>query len=115
MNNLSLSALGAIPKKDSNKGRLIHDCSRPTGSSLNDFASTNHFQYQTIQDAVDLVTPKCYFAKVDLASTYRSVKIHPSNYKATGLKWQFQGDDHYTYMTDQHLPFGACCSLSTHS
>jgi len=101
-----VSALGAIPKKDSQKVRLIHDCSRPTGSSVNDFTCTNHFQYQSIQDAIDYATPNCYFAKVDLAYAYRSVKIHPSNFKATGLKWKFSGDDHYTYMVDQRLPFG---------
>ena len=76
-----VSALGAIPKKDPNKVRLIHDASRPEGQALNDYATTDHFQYQSIQDAVDLVTPNCFFAKLDLANADRSVKIHPSNYK----------------------------------
>lgn len=101
-----ISALGAIPKKDSEKVRIIHDCSRPAGSSLNDAASTNHFQYQSIQDAIDLITPNCYMAKIDLAFAYRAVKVHPSNFKATGLKWKFKGDNHYTFMVDQRLPFG---------
>ena len=102
-----VSALGAIPKKDSLKVRLIHDASRPFGHALNDFATTNHFKYQSFQDAMDLVTPGSYFAKIDLANAYRSVKIHPSNYKATGLKWRFQGDKQFTYMIDERLPFGA--------
>lgn len=102
-----VSALGAIPKKNSSKIRLIHDCSRPSGYALNDFTTTDHFKYQSIQDAVDLVTPNCYFAKIDLANAFRSVKIHPSNFKATGLKWRFGSDKHYTYMVDQRLPFGA--------
>ena len=51
--------------------RLIH--------ALNDYATTDHFQYQSIQDAVDLVTPNCFFAKLDLDYVYRNVKIHPSN------------------------------------
>jgi len=105
-----VSALGAIPKKDSAKVRLIHDASRPQGNALNDFATTNHFKYQSIQDAVDLVTPGCFFAKVDLANAYRSVTIHPSNHRATGLKWQFRGNDHFTYMIDERLPFGAARS-----
>ena len=29
-----ISALGAIPKPDSDEIRIIHDCSRPTGNSL---------------------------------------------------------------------------------
>ena len=105
-----VSALGAIPKKNSDKVRLIHDCSRPCGQAVNDFADPNKFQYQTIQDAVDLITPGCYLAKLDLASAYRSVKIHPSNYKATGLQWQFAGDNSPTYMVDCRLPFGAAAS-----
>ena len=56
-----ISALEAIPKKDPNKVRLIHDASRPKGQALNDDATTDHFQYQSIQDAVDLVTPNCFF------------------------------------------------------
>ena len=100
-----VSALGAIPKKDSNKVHLIHDGSRPTGEALNDYATKDHFQYQSVQDAVDLVNPGCFFARLDLANAYRSVKIHESNFKATGLKLCFSNDNHYTYMKDERLPF----------
>ena len=41
----------------------------------------------------------------DLSQAYRSVKIHPSNYQATGMQWTFAGRD--TYMVDTRLPFGA--------
>lgn len=102
-----VSALGAIPKNKGKSVRLIHDCSRPSGRSLNDFASHEKFKYQSIQDAVDLVTKNAYLAKVDLSSAYRSVKINDSNYTATGLKWRFSGDDYDTYMVDTRLPFGA--------
>ena len=105
-----LSALRAIPKKNSCKMRLIHDASRPFGYALNDYASINHFKYQSLQDAVDLVKPGCFFAKVDLANAYRSVKIHPSNFKATGLKWRFKGENTFTYLIDERLPFGSARS-----
>ena len=49
---LIVSAIGAIPKRDSSKVRLIHDCSRPPGFAVNDFADTNHFKYQSIKDAI---------------------------------------------------------------
>ena len=103
----TVSALGAIPKKNSTDVRLIHDASRPSGSAFNDYAINNPFRYQSIRDAIDLVTPGCYFAKLDLSNAFRCVKSHSSNYKATGLKWRFQGDKHYTYLTDERLPFGA--------
>ena len=102
-----ISAIGAIKKKDSNKIRIIHDCSRPVGAAVNNFAETEKFSYQTIQDAVDLITPGNYLAKLDLKNAYRSVKIHESNFIATGLKWTFAGDDKHTLMVDTRLPFGA--------
>lgn len=100
-----VSPLGAIPKAEPGKIRLIHDASRPTNGSLNDYAYLNPFQYQSVQDAVDMIKPAYYMAKVDLSSAYRSVRIHPSNVIATGLKWRFSGDN--TYMVDERLPFGA--------
>ena len=105
-----ISALGAIPKSGTREVRLIHDCSRPAGASLNDFAHNDKFHYQSIQDAVDIISPNCYLAKLDLANAYRSVRIHPSNYIATGLKWYFGNDISPSYMVDTRLPFGARCS-----
>ena len=102
-----ISALGAIPKNsECTKFRLIHDASRPYGSALNDLARHDPFRYQSLQDAVDMISPGYYIGKVDLASAYRSVGIHPSNYDATGIKWLFQGDKDYTYMVDTRMCFG---------
>lgn len=102
-----ISAIGAIPKKDSGDIRIIHDCSRPLNSSLNSFAVTEKFSYQTIQQAVDLISPGCWLMKIDLQNAYRSVKIHSSNYTATGIKWMFEGDSNYTIMADARMSFGA--------
>ena len=102
-----ISALGAIPKQDSSDVRLIHDCSRPIGTSVNDLATKYSVKYQTMDEAVRLSSPNCFYAKVDLKSAYRSVNIHPSNYCLTGLKWVFDGDTAPTYVIDKRLPFGA--------
>ena len=107
-----VSALGAIPKKDGSKVRLIHDCSRPLSKSVNDYAEYQPFTYQSLQDAIDLIEPHYYLAKLDLASAYRSVKINAADYKATGLKWTFTGDSSPTYLIDTRLPFGARSSPS---
>ena len=105
---LIVSALGALPKKDAKRVRLIHDASRPAGQgALNDYCSAEKFSYQSIQDAVDIIKPGSFLAKVDLANAYRSVKINPSNYKATGLKWRFSGDQRVSYLVDTRLPFGS--------
>ena len=59
---------------------------------------------------MDLITPGAFLAKIDLASAYRSVPIHPSNYNATGLQWKFKGHLETTYLYDSRLPFGAAAS-----
>ena len=105
-----VSALAAIPKPGSDKVRLIHDCSRPLGGALNDFADPEGYRYQTLRDAAGQIFPGDYLAKVDLASAYRSVKIHPQDQELTGLEWKFEGDDHPTHLRDGRLPFGACRS-----
>ena len=99
--------MGAIPKNsERTKFRLIHDASRPYGYALNDLAIHDPFQYQSLQDAVDIIAPGYYLGKVDLANAYRSVGLHPSNYGATGIKWRFHGDSDYTYMVDTRMCFG---------
>lgn len=102
-----VSALGAIPKPNSTEVRLIHDCSRPHGHAVNDFISTRSFKFQTLDDAIKLLKPNYFMAKIDLKHAYRSVPIHPANYQATGCKWRFSGDDFDTYFYDTRLPFGA--------
>lgn len=105
-----ISALGAIPKKPNNI-RLIHDCSMPEGGALNDYATLTPFKFQGIQDAVAMISPNCYMCKCDLSSAYRVVKIHPSNYTATGLKYRLPGHTEETVMVDTRLPFGASRSV----
>ena len=102
-----ISELGAIPKPDSTEGRLIHDCSRLPGQTINDYISTCSFKFQTLDDAVKLLKPSYFMAKIDLRHAYRSVPIHPSNFAATGLKWQFEWGDEFVYFYDTRLPFGA--------
>lgn len=52
-----------------------------------------------------LISQECYLAKIDLSSAYRSVPSHPSNYQATGLKWQFATATSPTYMYDTKLRY----------
>lgn len=102
-----VSALGAVPKRDSNDLRLIHDCSRPAGAALNDLCHPETCRFQTFDHAVNLIKPGYFMAKVDLKNAYRSVGIHPSDFEATGLQWHFDGDSQPTFLIDKRLPFGA--------
>lgn len=85
------SALGAIPKPQSDKVRIIHDCSRPFGHSVNDRADNRPFSYQSLQDALANVHQGDWMAKLDLASAYRSVRVHEKDYDVTGVAWIFKG------------------------
>ena len=102
-----VSALGAIPKSDGAM-RLIHDATRPSSAAVNDYLATMPKQrFQPIQDVNNLITPNCFFAKLDLKAAYRSVGIHPSNYTYMGLRWLFEGDTQPIYLIDKRLCFGA--------
>ena len=108
-----ISALGALPKPDSQDIRLIHDASRPHGSALNDFAVNDKYACSTVETAAAMVTKGAYMGKVDLTSAYRSVKIHPADYQYAGLQWTYPGAEAPTYMYDTRLMFGARLSAST--
>ena len=106
------SALGAIPKPEKGKYRLIHDCSRPLGKAVNDLASQDPFAYTTFKEAVHMIRPGTFMAKLDLQSAYRSVKVHQADHSVLGLSWMFEGNTEPTYLYDTRLPFGARLSPS---
>jgi hypothetical protein len=101
-----VSALNAIPKPNGDI-RLIHDFSQPADRGVNSYTSKDNVSFQTIHDALQMIGPDWYLAKIDLSAAYRSVGIRSDQYAFTGLKWQFAGEKSFTYMSDTRLPFGA--------
>ena len=101
-----VSAIAAIPKDD-NGIRLIHDGSRPRGMAMNDYSVPDSVRFQTLTDACTIAKPGYWCAKVDLQVAYRSVCIHPDDYRVAWLKWVFQSDSKTTYLFDSRLPFGS--------
>ena len=108
---LVISALGAIPKQDSQDIRLIHDCSRPTGKGVNSYANPEKFHFESIDNAVRHISRGSWMAKVDIKAAYRHVGLNPSEYKLTGIQYKFSGDKDVTFMYDSRLPFGASESV----
>ena len=101
-----VSALGAVPKSDGGI-RLIQDCSRPEGTSVNDQCDmTEKQRFQTVKDAKSRMSEGCWFAKVDLESAYRSVGSRPSDHPFMGLKWDLGDNGNPQYMVDTRLCFG---------
>lgn len=102
---LRVQALGAVPKKGSNALRPITDCSRPFSCSLNSFIVAEPFKFETIDDAVALAKPNCYFAVVDIKSAYRWVPIFPAHRQFQGFSWAFDNEPTFYYV-DNFLCFG---------
>lgn len=95
-----VSARGAVPKKDSDKLRLITDLSKPEGKALNEHVLSLQFKLQTIDDALRLVKKDCWMAKVDLKAAYRHICIHLSNWELFGFEWKGE------WWVDTRLCFG---------
>lgn len=103
-------SLGAVPKKEKDKWRPITDCKRPLGSSINCHMSTTfrEFCYTSIDKVIDMIRPGMFLASVDIASAYRSILVHPSQWKFQGISWPINGID--TFLLDTHICFGLRCA-----
>ena len=106
-----ISQIGVIEK--SNGGiRLIHDCSRPHGKSVNDHApQLDKQRFESVDCATNLVKPNSYCSKVNLKGAYRSVNISDHSQLITGFTWFLDGKWRYFY--DTKLPFGALPFVSS--
>lgn len=102
-----VSPLSAIPKPGSDDVRLIHDFSQPSDYGVNSYATKDNISYQTVQQALQMIRPNWFLAKIDLKAAYRAVGLDERSQRLTGLKWTFAGDSEPTYMIDTRLPFGS--------
>lgn len=104
--NLHISRFGVIPKRSApGKWRLILDLSYPEGASVNDGIPKDQFsmQYISVDDAIRFIVelgPGALMAKIDIASAYRLIPIHPLDRFLLGMKWRDQ------FFVDLALPFG---------
>ena len=96
-------ALGAIPKTETTV-RVIHDHSRPMGRSLNEALSQSNFSFQSVDDAIRLMSPGCYMAKVDIEAAYRHVPIDPYDWDKLAFCWPTDSLTHLYF--DGYLQFG---------
>lgn len=106
---MCIHGLGAVPKK-SGGWRPITDCKRPIGHSINSFMSTTfkEFCYATVDNVIELIQPGDFMSSVDISAAYRSILIHPSQWKFQGIAWDFDGDKKFLY--DTHGCFGLRCA-----
>ena len=101
-----ISKFGVIPKSGQpGKWRLIVDLSAPSLASVNDGISTldSGVAYSSVSDAAQMILqlgPGTEMAKIDIASAFRLIPVHPDDRYLLGMKW----NDH-VYI-DRQLPVG---------
>ena len=102
-------SIGRVPKKGGGY-RPITDCKRPLGNSINNHMEETfqHFRYKSVDDVCNLMFPGCYLASVDVASAYRSISVHPNDWKYQGVRWVIDGSE--KFLLDTRLCFGLRCA-----
>ena len=80
------------------KPRLVLDLSR----NLNDFVQAEHFKHSSIDDAVKLSTPGCYYGKMDVADCFLSFDVEEGSRKY--LAFELDG----VFYRFKRLCFGLC-------
>ena len=88
-----VSPLGAFPKKDSSKVRVIHDLSFPVKGSVNSLIDRDQFSlaYASVDDATricrDLGPAPVFMAKLDLENAFKHIYVSPDDWHMLGFTW----------------------------
>lgn len=105
--SIHTSYLDAIPKKHSNKWRLILDLSHPVHHSINDGVNkptcSLTYMYMRFDEVVHEVlslSRGCRLTKINIENAFRNVPVHPHDRHLLGLSWNGK-----SYI-DAVLPFG---------
>lgn len=95
--NLIISPLNSVPKKESNERRIIMDLSFPKGNAVNDYIDKNEYLgeftqliFPKVDDFVELIKQKgkgCLLFKKDLKRAYRQISIDPKDYNLVSFVW----------------------------
>lgn len=109
IDDLCVSPLGLVPKKEPNKFRMIHHLSYPYGSSVNDSIDSALCKvvYTSFDAALVWVRrygPGALMAKTDIEAAFRLLPVHPDSFRYLGCFWDGG------YYVDRCLPMG--CSVS---
>ena len=56
--------------------------------SLNDNVDTAHFKMESIKNVLNMVTPNCYLASVDLKHAFYTIPVAPSHQKYLKFTWE---------------------------
>ncbi|KAJ1088356.1 hypothetical protein NDU88_001513 [Pleurodeles waltl] len=109
LENLIVSPIGVVPKKEPGQYRLIHHLSWPEGVSVNylipeELTKVSYASVDVAMALVEALGPSTLMATTDIKSAFRLLLVHPQDFKLLGI--QFQG----SWYVDQALCIG--CSIS---
>lgn len=109
LDDLRVSPLGLVPKKEPNKFRLIHHLSYPEGCSVNhgidpELCKVVYTSFDSALVWVRRYGEGALMAKTDIEAAFRLLPVHPESFKYLGCFWDGG------YYVDRCLPMG--CSVS---
>lgn len=110
INNLKLSPIGLVSKKDGT-WRLIQHLSYPSGDSVNDFIDSDvcSVRYTSLDEVVESIMVLgrgCLLGKVDIKSAFRLLPVRREDFCLLGFRLQGK------YFVDKMLPMGCAISCS---
>ena len=73
---------------------------------MNSYIEAEKFCFESIDDALQMSSPNCFFAVVDIKAAYRSVPVFPPHRQLQGFRWQFNGENEEHFYIDNFLCFG---------
>lgn len=101
---MCISPIGAVPKRDSEKVRVIHHLSYPhKGDSVNAGVVEESFNLSSFGHAAQAVRKLgkgCLLIKLDVSSAYKQIPVQREDWPLLGFKWRGQ------YYYERVLPFG---------
>ena len=92
---LVLSPIGTVPKKDSDKRRPIFNL-----RWLNSHVRSDHFKMPSMKDVKAAITKDCYMSKIDLTDCFWGLPIAEDHQRFLSFEWR---GEIYSYRC---LPFG---------
>lgn len=110
MINFVASPIGAVPKKDSDKVRVIHNLSAPwRGASVNASIRERPVKLSSVGVACRHIRahgPACFMVKLDIEAAYKQIPVRPQDWHLLGFKWRGK------YYHERVLPFGLTSSCA---
>ena len=102
--HMCISPVGAVPKRDSDKVRVIHNLSHPfKGDSVNAGVVVEKFNLSSFgcaAQAVKRLGRGCLLIKLDVSAAYKQIPVRREDWPLLGFKWRGK------YYYERVLPFG---------